>query len=382
MLNAVGNSQRLFRDFVTGPRMLANCRKKLADYDEVLATTFDFRKLSLPLFTPTVPGRFQSAADMADSNETILFETSPYGNLDAIVEHDHRVVYFYLNGRSGEEDRFGTRACWVRNLVRGPLTLSESEMKQGIPPLLPRVDCKSSEPGELPAADSLRIVWFEEGNGAALIETRGGAQETISVIPPWSGVDGFHGYASQCVHESPLCWPLPENQRLARRIANAEEFWQSFTPQSSPFLELQPRLLRAYSDLYGDVEEGNYFSIDGGKFPPRGLVRFNLESEIVLLTVGMSMCPQPATELFVENPPEFRRVELGAAIPISESLESVDAAIRSLGSLAFYPWKNWTWLGPGHSLEWARGKAVLTRNDSLVLPEFRGDPVHALWLGS
>ena len=318
---------------------------------------------------------------MAEINETILFETSPYGNLDAIVEHDGRVVYFYLNGRSSDdsEDRFGTRACWVRNLVRGPLAMDQSEMQQGIPPMLPRTDCKTDQPGEMPDAATLQIVWFEEGNGAALIEDRD-SPRTLCVIPPWSGIEGFHGYAADCVHETPLCWPMPDNERLERRIARAREFWQSFREKSSPFQKLQPELLDAYSRVFGKVKEGNYFAIDGGKFPPRGLVRFDLESETVLLTVGMSMCPQPATELFAENPPEFRRVELGAKIPRGESSQGVESAIRSLGSLAFHPWKNWTWFGPGHSLQWARGNAVLTRNDLLALPAFRIDPVHVLWL--
>jgi len=133
---------------------------------------------------------------MTDSTETILFETSPFGTLDGIVEHDGRVVYFYLNEReneAGTESRFGTRACWVRNLERGPMVFNKADMAAGKSPLLPRNDCLDPTLLKLPESGELEIVWFEEGNGAALIETEleNKTRNTIAVIPPWSGVDGF-----------------------------------------------------------------------------------------------------------------------------------------------------------------------------------------------
>ena len=53
------------------------------------------------------------ATEQDQALQALLFETSPYGNLDAIAQHDGRVLYLYLSG----DDTFGTRACWVRNLV-------------------------------------------------------------------------------------------------------------------------------------------------------------------------------------------------------------------------------------------------------------------------
>jgi hypothetical protein len=64
------------------------------------------------------------------------FETSPFQTIDAIVQHDGKSVYFYLNEshlRDGQSENpntniqtgFGTRACWVRNLEIGPLVLNE-----------------------------------------------------------------------------------------------------------------------------------------------------------------------------------------------------------------------------------------------------------------
>lgn len=326
----------------------------------------------------------------ADQTENLLFETSPFGTLDGIVEHDGRVVYFYLNERSddsGQPGRFGTRACWVRNLERGPLVLSKMDMEQGLAPMMPRNDCVDSELHQLPAAESLSIVWFEEGNGAALreLDSETGQQRTIAMIPPWSGVDGFFGYASNCAHESPLAWPMPDSKSLQLRIDRAAEFWNSFTKQSSPFVPLQGELIEVYDNCFGKQNQKQYYAIDGGKFPPRGLVRYETESETVLLTVGMSLCSQPAVELAVENPSEFRRIEIGVKIPhvesnINEAL--VDSAMRSISSYAAYPWRNHAWLGHGHTIDWSatNGKATLVKDESITLPTFRNDPIHLIFV--
>ena len=335
---------------------------------------------------------------MNDPTETIVFETSPYGTLDGIVEQDGRAVYFYLNEHptndSGDADpeesaRFGTRACWVRNLQRGPMVINKDDFAAGRAPLMPRNDCVDQAMLRLPTVESLEIVWFEEGNGAALIETGPEDQRTtIAVIPPWSGVDGFHGYASNCAHETPLAWPMPENPSLHLRIEKAAEFWQSFTKTSSPFAELQRNLVSAYNDAFGKANQQQYYAIDGGKFPPRGLVRYESDSATILLTVGMSLCPQPAVELFVDHPAEHRRIEIGLKLPHQDGhpeTDSIEAAMRSLSSFAAYPWSQWTWLGPGHTVSWSAadsGTATLDRDAEIVLPSFRSDPIGLLWIES
>lgn len=327
------------------------------------------------------------------STKTILFETSPYGTLDAIVEHDERVVYFYLNGRQSAEpgqgmDRFGTRACWVRNLQRGPMVINQSDMESGKPPMLPRNDCVNSQPGVIPNADDLRFVWFEEGNGAALLETdrETGTESTIAVIPPWSGIDGFHGYAAGCAHSTPLCWPIPDNESLRLRLERADDFWNQFTKTNSPFAELQQEILSVYNAAFEDQADQNYYSIDGGKFPPRGLGRYESESETVLVTVGMSLCPQPAVELFVDEPYKFRRIEIGVKVAHVDGVadpKRIEEAMRRLGSFASYPWSQWTWLGPKHTLPWPlkpSGSAELNRDEEIQMPSFRGDPISLLWV--
>ncbi len=324
-----------------------------------------------------------------DSTQTLLFETSPFGTIDAIVEHDGRVVYFYLNEHPGTDGKtpgkFGTRACWVRNLQRGPMVLDQSEMAAGLAPLMPRNDVVDQEELSLPEPDNLQIVWFEEGNGAALLESVGDSKRTIAVIPPWSGIDGFFGYASNSAHETPLAWPMPIHKALDLRIDRAVEFWNSFTNEGSPFLELQPELIGKYDLRFGKENQEQYYAIDGGNFPPRGLVRYETNTETVLLTVGMSLCPQPTVELSVEQPSDQRRIEIGIRIPRAENTpdDQVESAMRSLSTWAGYPWRNQSWLGHGHTIDVADyGKARLIRDEEIGSILFRDDPIHILWIES
>lgn len=334
--------------------------------------------------------------------DAILFETSPFGNIDAIVQHDGRVVYFYLNGHTVDgQNRFGTRAVWVQNLIEAPYVLDEDEAQAGIAPLLPRTCCKQTKPEPMLNADQLEVVWFEEGNGAALRRTgtADSQPETLAVIPPWSGLEGFHGYAASCIAESPLCWPMPDNPKLQQRIEAAAEFWAACNSDSHPFASLQPKVLAAYDQAFGTSEttapsEGNYFSIDGGNFPPRGLVQF--ESAGVIATVGLSLCSQPAVELFSEEPSQQRRIELAIRLSPNQMADSdfVDSVSKQISGLAAYPWRNLTWLGAGHTCGLSgvlaesssallvpdRQFASANQQSPVELPAFRNDPVNLLWL--
>lgn len=316
----------------------------------------------------------------------LLFESSPYGNVDAVVQHDAHTVYFYLNG----EEAFGTRACWVRNLTAAPYVIDQQKLQQGVPPLMPRTHCRSPEGLPIPVAESLKIVWFEEGTGAALFEDN----ELIAVIPPWSGIDGFHGYSLQCTAESQIAWPLPDHEQLQLRINNAYEFWQSCSSEAThPYATLQPQILSAYEQQLGQQQQ--YFSIDGGQFPPRGAAAYRYADQTVFVTVGMSMRPQPGVELAVEHPREQRRIELALAIPTDQPLDQLQEILQQFSGLVAWPWDGFTWFGEGHTCELGSlAKVVPSQNTTLhfttqapagmpaiQFEDFRGDPVTLLWLG-
>ncbi len=351
----------------------------------------------------------------------LLFQPSPYGTLDAIVQHDNKSVYFYLNqplaSKSSQRPAFGTRACWVRNLEQGPLVVNEAQMREGISPMLPRNLCTHREGQGLPKSDNLRIVWFEEGNGAVLVESIPGEEPvTLAVIPPWSGLEGFHGYAHECAVESPLCWPMPDNPKLRQRINNADQFWQSWKQQSTgdqnsetslektntPFAELQPSLLNDFDRRFftaPETTQREYFSIGDNRFPPCGIVRYSTASETIIATVGMSACPQPAVELFSDSPRLYRRIELAIKLTHHRDGKSttnnteIDSATQRLSGLANYPWNHFTWLGPGHTCAFPDVvpgcNSALLVHQSQYLPNpptsevsntYRDDPINILWL--
>jgi len=289
---------------------------------------------------------------MADpESQTLLFQPSPYGNPDAIVEHDGRTVYFYLNGPAP----FGMRACWVANLQTGPLEFNLQDLQAGQAPLLPRVHCIDPNPSAIPDSDDLEIVWFEEGNGAALsCQSR-----ILAVIPPWSGIDGFHGYAANCASENRICWPIPPGPEIEERVSQAREFWTRWN-DDPPFRTFQPAALERYAERFGEVEK--YFAIDGGKFPPRGLVLLKDRSATrYLVTVGISLCPQPGP-VSDSIPDNFQpHIELALRIPASmDSDDAIDQLSRRMSSLAGLPWKNFSWLGHGHSCDFLQDHPELT----------------------
>ncbi len=341
----------------------------------------------------------------ANDPVTILFQSSPLGNIDAIVQHDQRTVYFYLNENPDSilgQPKFGTRACWVQNLTAGPLVFDQAEMQQGLPVLLPRTHTRNRLGEPLPDADRLVVVWFEEGNGAALTLQNDQQQieKVLAVIPPWSGQEGFHGYAAECAVENEVCWPMPLNEALTTRISRADEFWSGFKNADNPFASLQKTQLQSHRRRFLGTETASdtavpnesYFSIDGGKFPPRGLVQYDLDDSVVLATVGMSLLPLPMVELATEQPSQIRRIELAVRLPQHAADEStLTNARNNLSQLAAYPWRNFTWIGAGHTCNFSNVKescvnAVLVQDELVRNTEnqppdnFRDDPVNLLWL--
>ena len=313
--------------------------------------------------------------------ESLLFESSPYGSLDALVQQDSQAAYLYLH--SPQNSEFGTRAVWVRNLKRGPLVVSQSDMQSGIAPLLPRTHCHHPD-GKPPLdARNLELVWFEEGNGVALYEQG----ELLAVLPPWSGMDGFAGYARDCRSEHLLCWPLPQAEHLQRRIINARQYWQLWQT-SNPFADYQEQWLErikqqvsvaaerctkglVHQRVNGQASLGKYYAIDGGKWPPRGLQCCSLPCDSltnparaddsdnlsnlssVLVSVGMGLTAMPNVEMSLEQPALARRAELAIrfgleSVPENESAVTTEIA-QWLSGIVGYPWQQLTWIGHGHT---------------------------------
>lgn len=322
--------------------------------------------------------------------EIVTGAVSPNGNLEALVEQDDRCAFFYLreaDAPPGEALGFGLRSCWVRNLRPAPASLAVEEMRHGRPPMLPAGACAHPRGAPPLSAERLRIIWFEEGDGAALLE----GDELLAVIPCWSGSGGFHGYARDCTAESDLAWPLDAGNVLRERVKAAAGCWRAWD-EGDPWSPVQEAGVTAIEAAFG--RHTNYYAIDGGAWPPRALVRCAWRDAVVLVTCGLQLRPQPAVELAVEDPRPHRRIELGLAVERSVFERAPDRVMGWLSGQAGYPWARLTWFGHHHTMPCdampagPSGRAfpaMLFQRDPGGAPPvaflpYRGDPVNLLWL--
>jgi hypothetical protein len=218
-------------------------------------------------------------------------------------------------------------------------------MRLGRAPLMPRGGTR--HPDGFPAirADDLSLVWFEEGDGAALLH-RG---QPFAVVPPWAGVEDFAGYAAEAVGQQSLASPLdPEAlAALGGRIDAAHRYWEWRAGQES-WRDIQQAGIRHLESRLGS--QLRYWAADGGEFPQRAVVLFQPREPAgvsVFATIGMSGQAMPQVEIYVDNPAPFRRIELAIATE-----GQPEWAPRLLSSMMSMPWQEITWLGHGHTYSW------------------------------
>ena len=327
-------------------------------------------------------GLFGKKNDATSPTEpkVLLEEVNPHGTLQAVVEATHSTIFLYLAGREGSG--FGMRSLWIGNLTSAPDGLDEQAMQRGEAPMNPAEYCLDPAGRSIPDASALQLVWLPESNGVALFEGNG----ILGIIPPWSGESGFHGYASEAKGTGPLAWELDPENVLIQRFRQAQAYWRHWK-EGDPWERLQTGMLEAYEQVLG--QHSNYYAIDGGKWPPKALVRIAREDAVVLVTLGVSLCPQPNVERSTDDPKPLRRVELGAVVPASWDDEAIGRFGAYLSAQSSFPWQNFTWLGPGHTIGcdvWrdARFTAAALWHDhpavpNIDLPPQFGDPTHVLW---
>ena len=312
--------------------------------------------------------------------EILLEEVNPNGNIQAVVECDDHVCYFYLF--VAPDTQLGMKSVWVGNHSRAPEDLEIERMQSGYPPRNPARHCRHTAGRAALAAEDLRVAWLPEGNGAALYER----DEILAIIPPWSGTNGFYGYARDNIGNGPVAWELSRDNVLVERFNRARSYWRKwddneFWPsiQSSQISQLEKVLGR----------HTTYYAIDGDKWPPKAMMRFVWKDRTVLVTVGVALRPQPNVEMVTETPEQLRRIELGAVLPDNWSEEAVQGFGRYVSGQSNLPWNSYTWLGPGHTLpcdSWQNPDhtaALLQYGHSgvsqIALEKFLGDPVNVLW---
>lgn len=316
--------------------------------------------------------------------EILLEEWSPVCNIQAFVEKTDKCCYFYLWVKPGTDDAV-MKSCWICNVAAAPEELDVEGMKHGVAPAMPEQYILHDTGGMNLDADSLKIVWFEEGNAAALLSE----DEILCVIPGWSGYKGFHGYSKYAKGTAPCAWELTDALPVIReRVERSKAFWDWFEFEPDFWKITQKMHLDALEKFFGPCE--NYYAIDGEAFPPKALVRGSRDDVIYGITAGVSLIPMPDIELYYEEEyREYRRIELGfATIRQHEALCS--HMYSYLSSLTALPWSENTFLAHGHTVPCRLIKgyeAVLLLNprmvDGLEMPEYEpcmGETVNLLWV--
>jgi len=312
--------------------------------------------------------------------EILLEEVNPNGNIQAVVECDDHVCYFYLF--VAPDTQFGMKSVWVGNHSRAPEDLDIERMQSGSPPRNPARHCRHTAGRAALAAEDLRVVWLPEGNGAALYER----DEILAIIPPWSGTNGFYGYARDNIGHGPVAWELSRDNVLVERFKRAQSYWRKWDDDEF-WPSIQSSQIAQLEKVFGRLTE--YYAIDGDKWPPKAMMRFAWKDRTVLVTVGVALRPQPNVEMVTETPEQLRRIELGAVLPGSWSEEAVQRFERYISGQSNLPWTKYTWLGPGHTIRcdsWQNPDhtaALLQYEHSgvsqIALEKFLGDPVNVLW---
>jgi len=321
---------------------------------------------------------------------TLLESLSPYGSRRLTVEYDGLTTAAYLrNGTSA------ISATWIANHGPAPQSTDQARLDAGRAPVMPAGRTKHPAGRPPLRAEALEALWFEEGDGVAILEHG----RPLAVIAGWSDSGrGMPGYSSEVIGQTPFGWSLDEAMEgLAPRLERSRAYWR-WRQSASGWTEFQQALLGHLAPRLGPG--GHYWDASAGIQPLTGVTERPAGPHrpyTILSTVGMSCQRMPVVEQVLDDPSGYARIELAVAT----TLPSGQAA-RVFLWLATYPWRAVTWFGPGHSVRWyhelstfplgdgeAFGSVLLLDSPgSLPGPEppdlsgftFGGDPVRWLWV--
>jgi hypothetical protein len=319
---------------------------------------------------------------------TLLESESPYASRRVAIEFDGSVTAAYLY-----EGAQVLAATWIANHLQAPHSIDLTRLEAGQAPPMPAGHTK--HPAGTPPLDarSLRALWFEEGDGVAIVD--GG--QLLAVIPGWCDMSrGMPGYSRDVLGQTPFGWSLDDAMEgLGPRADKAAAFWR-WRAREDSWPGFQQALLGHLLVRLGPGSR--YWDISGGKQPLGGVSERPPTRQrpfTVLSTVGMSCQRMPVVEQVAADAGAVARIELALAT----TMPAPDAA-RVFLWLAQYPWRAGTWFGAGHTIRWYHepatfplgggNEAVLLLDDpsQLLGPEvpdlsgfsFGGDSVRWLWI--
>lgn len=108
---------------------------------------------------------------------TLLQSVSPYGSRRVTVEYDGLTTAAYLRDDAG-----AVSATWIANHRPAPAATDQVALDAGHAPLMPAARTKRPAGRPPPEPAALEALWFEEGDGVAILE----AGRPAAVLAGWS----------------------------------------------------------------------------------------------------------------------------------------------------------------------------------------------------
>lgn len=320
-----------------------------------------------------------------EENKILIESWSPVCNIQAFVEKSKTTVYFYLWVNPGSENSI-IKPCWVCNIDTADENIDYKEMDNGIAPRMPLEYCSHSSKGIDIDEENLSIIWFEEGDAAALLQNN----KLLAVIPGWAE-NGFYGYSRYAKGTGPFAWELTDAEdNLYKSVMKSKKYWDYL--KEGYFKEVQNMHLSALESFFGKYEK--YYAIDNNQFPSKALITGNKNKVNYAFTAGVSVLCQPKIEQFFEygDAKQQRRIELGFACRDGFKNKS-DDYMKLLGYISGqtnFPWQVIAWLGNGHTIPCnaiENFEAVLFINnnmfpqfDSPKYEKFMDERINLLWI--
>src|SRR5260370_19001863 len=195
---------------------------------------------------------------------TLLESFSPYGSRKVTVEYDGLVTAAYLH-----DDTAAISATWIANHRPAPQATDQARLDAGRAPLMPAARTKYPAGRPPLQADALEALWFEEGDGVAILESG----RPLAVMAGWSDMDrGMPGYSADVIGQTPFGWSLDDAMEgLAPRLERSRAYWRLRAARGGPFphaLLWRPHAPRRPGGHYSDTSPRPHPPVAGPPLPP------------------------------------------------------------------------------------------------------------------
>ena len=325
----------------------------------------------------------EAASDPHPGSVFILESRSMVCNIEAYVDKNDSCYYFYLcsNPLSLQAK---IKCCWVCNRKPAPEKVNFEDLRNGASPMMPAEYVAHDPAGIELDEKSLNIVWFEDGDSAALLS----GNDVLCIIPGWSGMRSFHGYSKYALGAGPFAWEIAGAlEKLSVRIEYSKRLWNYFGAKEHSDAWMLTQQARAIP-FVGTHE--NDFPISRGKFPPKVITTGERNGVVYGVTAGVSMISMPTVDFRVDgDPKDYKRIELGFAA-LEKYRNICQAMYKNLTLYSDLPWEQITFISHGNTIPldnidgYAAVIFINARNiDGLESPSYRdfpdGSVVNMLW---